>query len=116
MKWVIAIALVSLSSCSFLREANEFKGRGTIDLLFPFDLIPGLDSVLPHVVLDISGGFEWHNDEVKHNHEMEKLRLKSELIAEGKHEKSIEQIFLDTLRDELGSITVELRGDNKVGS
>ena len=50
-----------MASCSFVRDANEFKARGTIDLLFPFDLIPGLSSILPHVVLDLSGGFEWQN-------------------------------------------------------
>lgn len=100
-----------MASCSFVRDANEFKARGTIDLLFPFDLIPGLSSILPHVVLDLSGGFEWQNDEVKHRHEMEKLRLTAEIATKEIKNvfEDVDKMFLDALRRHSVSADAELR-------
>jgi len=87
-----------LSSCSFFERANEFKGHGRIDLLFPFDLIPGLESVLPRIALDIKGGFEWHNDAEQHQFEMDKLRLGVKEIDEENDDWTVREVFLNTLR------------------
>lgn len=88
----------ALASCSFFERANEFKGHGRIDLLFPFDLIPGLDSVLPRIALDIKGGFEWHNDAEQHQFEMDKLRLGVKQALENNDDWTVHEIFLNTLR------------------
>ena len=91
MKILSVILILALSSCAFVDQANEFKGRGRLDILFPFGLIPGLDSVLPHFVIDLSGGFEWHNDEQQHRFEMDKLKFQRE-----KEEKD-NAVFKDAL-------------------
>ena len=96
-RWIL-LSLLFLPSCSFIHDANDFKARGRIDLLFPFDLIPGLSSVLPHIVLDLSGGFEWHNDEAARQHELDLIKLKNQIGEE--NEIDIEELMLSVLRGE----------------
>lgn len=75
--------------------------------MFPLDLIPGAGGLLPHAVLDISTGFEWHNDEQRHRREMEMLKLRAELAKEevqhAEQELDYEKLFLDILRADGGS-------------
>jgi hypothetical protein len=90
-----ALLLALCSSCSFVERANEFKGRLRIDLFFPLNLIPGMSELLPHAVLDIGGGFEWHNDAERHRYEMEKMRLRAQMTVE---ELRAYDVFLAELR------------------
>ena len=98
MKRALALLLVCflLPSCKIVNSANEFKGHGGIDLTFPINWIPGVEYVLPRIVLDVRGGFEWDNYDDKHRREMEKLRLLKEI--EKRDETLLKDIFLDTLR------------------
>lgn len=109
MKCKSILLCTMLTSCSFFERANEFKGHGRIDLLFPFDLIPGLDSILPRIALDVKGGFEWHNDAEQHQHEIELLRLQHQYkIAENEsNEWRTRQVFLERLRS--GDVDDELQ-------
>ena len=99
-----------LPSCSFIENANEFKGHGRLDILFPFSLIPGLDSVLPHFVIDIMCGFQWQNAEQQHQHEMEKLRLEHEIKQkEAEHEIDFSKEFLDALSAPTAGVVLDDR-------
>jgi len=93
----VFLILFCLSSCAFMQEANQFKGAGKIDLLFPFDLI-GMSSVLPHVVLDVSAGFEWHNDQDARDHEIRLLELQNKVKEHD--ELDITEAMLRALRDD----------------
>lgn len=89
--------LLPLNSCGmldFVSNANEFKGGGRLELTAPISWIPGFDSVLPKIVLDLKAGFEWHNDDELHRHEMEKLRLMHQIQELKKNEPTIEELFL----------------------
>lgn len=97
MKRQSILLCAALCSCSFFERANEFKGHGRIDLLFPFDLIPGLDSILPRIALDVKGGFEWHNDAEQHQFEMDKLRLGVKELERNKDDWNVREVFLDVL-------------------
>lgn len=103
---VTVLILFILQGCvSFLREANEFKGAVRLDFTAPIDWIPGISSILPHIVFDITGGFEWHNDAQAQDHELALARIRSKL--EDEDEIDIKAVFLAALRGD--TATTELR-------
>ena len=113
VKLVCLVALLSLSSCTFLYKANEFKGGVSLDLNFPFSLI-GLD-ILPHIVLDFDAGFEWHSDEGQHRRQLELLSMQNELKGTVEDEKSLEELFAIAFANDGSPPDGEL-WDNNVGN
>lgn len=89
------LLLISLCSCKVFTEANEFKGAFRLDLTAPISWIPGVDYLLPEIVLDLNGGFEWDNYDSRHRREMEKLAIHKEmLLLEAELDESVYEAFL----------------------
>lgn len=92
-----------------MEEANEFKGSAKLNILFPFELIPGLETILPKFEIGCDAGFFWHNDEDQHRYEMDKILATGAATSE---KINVQKLFLDALRS---SASVQPAKDGKGG-